>query len=91
MLTVVVVKGEEDYHPLSRLRKEVILLHLIDSFDVAFLPAIVANYLNDFLIARPLRGCDMRLTFSFCYLKSSRNPSLHALGTELQQKYAMLD
>ena len=23
MLTVVVVKGEEDYHPLSRLRKEV--------------------------------------------------------------------
>ena len=72
-------------------RLEVILLHLIDSFDVAFLPAIVANYLNDFLIARPLRGCDMRLTFSFCYLKSSRNPSLHALGMELQQKYAMLD
>ena len=72
-------------------RLEVILLHLIDSFDVAFLPAIVANYLNDFLIARPLRGCDMRPTFSFCYLKSSRNPSLHALGMELQQKYAMLD
>lgn len=70
-------------------RLEEILLRLVDGFEVAFLPSLVEGYLNDFVIARPLRDCDMHLTFSFCYLKSNKNPSLHALSLALQQKYAL--
>ena len=67
---------------------EEILLYLINNNAVAFLPSFIANYLNDFLIARPLSNCDMRLAFSFTHLKSNKNPALNALDLALQQNYA---
>lgn len=65
-----------------------ILLYLINSQDVAFLPSFVANYLNNFVVSRPLQDCRMHLTFSFSHLKGNKNPILSALDLALQQEYA---
>lgn len=70
---------------------EEILLYLINNNAVAFLPGFIANYLNDFVVARPLSNCNMRLAFSFTHLKSNKNPALSALDLALQQNYAKCD
>lgn len=65
-----------------------ILLYLINNQDVAFLPAFIASYLNDFLVSRPIQECPMRIAFSFSHLKGNKNPVLTALDLALQQEYA---
>jgi DNA-binding transcriptional LysR family regulator len=65
-----------------------ILISLIDSDSVAFLPAFVSGYLNNFCVARTVEDCDMQIKFTFCRLKSNKNPTLNALQLALQQSYA---
>lgn len=68
---------------------EEILLALIDSDSVAFLPAFISDYLNSFSVALPITDCDMNMLFSFCYLKTNKNPTLGALNLALQRSYAI--
>ena len=67
---------------------EEIFVNLMNNEDVGFLPEFLKDYLNDFLVARPLEGQPMQMSFSFCYFRNNRNPILKALDRSLQQNYA---